>query len=466
MKENDIIIGLEAHIQLNTKSKLFCNCPTDATDPNTATCEVCLGHPGSKPRLNKKVIDYAIELCLALNCKILPEIFFSRKTYFYPDMSKNYQITQFEIPLGKQGKIKLSTGKEINITRVHMEEDPAKLVHESGIHGSEYTLIDYNRSGIPLCEIVTEPELSSPEEARDFLNRLIAILNYLGIFDINKCIVKADSNISIKGHERVEVKNILGFKDVERALSYEITRQRNVLRRGMKIERETRSWDNISGTTKLLRKKETEEDYGYIFEPDLTKIEITQDWIKSIEKNLPEFADEKVKRFIKQYKIKEDDAKVIAADPLIANLFEKVASKVNPELSAKWIRRELMRVLNYNKKEIYETKINENHLIDLLKAIDTKKITERTGQKIIEKLVENPFDILDYIKKEGLGAVSDKDQLIKFCEEAVKENPKAVEDYKKGEEKAINFVVGAVMKKTKGKATPKEVNEILKKLIK
>jgi len=466
MKENETMIGLECHVQLATKSKLFCNCPTDATEPNTATCPVCLGHPGSKPVLNKKALDFAIKLCLALGCKILPSIFFSRKTYFYPDMSKNYQITQYEIPIGVNGSITLDSGKKVNITRVHLEEDPARLVHEAGIYISEYTLVDYNRSGIPLCEIVTAPELSSPEEAREFLKKLITLLNYLKIFDIDKCIIRTDCNTSIKGYERVEIKNINSFKDVEKALGYEIERQKELIKNKLKVERETRAWDEATGTTITLRKKETEEDYGYLYDPDLTKIELSKEWVEKIKKELPEFAHEKVERFVRQYKIDKEDAKIIAADPLIVELFEKVANKIAPELAAHWIRRELLRVLNYNKKEIYETKITAQHLIELLFLIENKTITERTGQKIIEKLVEGPFDVKAYIENEGLVAVSNINELTKYCKDAMGENKKAVQDYKSGNEKALMFVVGAVMKKTKGKATPKEVNQILRKLIK
>ncbi|MBI3036048.1 Asp-tRNA(Asn)/Glu-tRNA(Gln) amidotransferase subunit GatB [Candidatus Woesearchaeota archaeon] len=341
---SDVIIGLEVHIELNTKTKLFCSCPTHGSEePNTRTCPICLGMPGSKPVLNKKAVEFALKLCLALNCETSPELIFSRKSYFYPDMSKNYQISQYEIPLGKNGKLRLSHGKEIGITRVHMEEDPASLVHPSGLKESAYVLVDYNRSGNPLVEIVTEPELQSPDEARDFMKQLIGVLNYLEIFDINEGIIKADANISIResGYKRVEIKNITGFREIERALFYEVKRQKE---EAHKIEQETRAWDSEKGITFSLRKKETEEDYGYIIDTDLTLVEITDKWIREIKKVMPELAQEKIKKFIGM-DIKRDDAEVLASDKFLANMFEKVAEEINPLLAAKWLRRELVRVL-------------------------------------------------------------------------------------------------------------------------
>jgi len=463
----DIVIGLEIHCELNTKTKLFCRCQKANKEdlPNSKCCPICLGHPGSKPVLNKKAVEFALKLCLALNCEISPELIFSRKSYFYPDMSKNYQISQYEIPLGKNGKLRLSNGKEIGITRMHMEEDPASLIHPAGLKESAYVLVDYNRSGNPLVEIVTEPELTSPDEARDFMKQLITVLNYLEIFDINEGIIKADANISIKesGYKRVEIKNITGFKEIERALLYEVKRQKE---EAHKIEQETRSWDSERGITFSLRKKETEEDYGYIIDTDLTLVEITGKWLNEIKKQMPELAQDKVKKFIQKHKLKKEDAEIIAAEKQLAEMFEKVAEEINPILAAKWLRKELLRVLNYNKKALHEVEINEKHMIDLLKLVEAKKITDNVASKLLEKLVEKPFDVKQYIKKEGLEAVSDVSELEKYCKEAIAENPQAIEDYKKGEKKALNFIVGSVMKKTRGKATPKEVNEIILRLIK
>ncbi len=463
-----IVIGLEIHAELNTKSKLFCSCPTTGSEePNTRTCEVCLGHPGSKPVINKKAIEYAIKLALALNCKISPEIRMSRKSYFYPDMAKNYQISQYEVPLGESGKLELKEGKKIGITRVHIEEDPASIVHPAGIQESAYVMVDYNRSGNPLVEIVSEPDMDSPEQARDFMKQLITILSYLEIFDENEGIIKADANISIKesGYIRAEVKNITGFKDIERALFYEVDRQRKEISEGKKIVQETRAWNSNKGITFSLRTKETEEDYGYIIDPDLTLIEISREWVKKIKEEMPELAQDKVSKFISKHKIDKIDAEVLAAEKELAELFERVATEIDPVLAARWLRRELMRVLNYNKKTLKDIELDEKQLKVLLSLVENKKITETTGQKLMEKLVEKKFDVLEYVKKEGLEAVSDIGELEKFCKEAISENKNAVDEFKSGKEKALNFIVGQVMKKTKGKARPKEVNEIIKKLI-
>ena len=463
---SDIVIGLEIHVELKTDSKLFCSCArTGSEEPNTRTCPVCLGHPGSKPVLNKKAVEFALKLALATKSNISPELIFSRKSYFYPDMAKNYQISQYEIPLATEGSIKLDSGKEINLTRIHLEEDPAALVHIGEMQKSPYVLVDYNRSGNPLVEVVTKPELISPEEARDFMKQLITTLSYLEIFDINSCIIKADSNISIKetNYKRVEVKNITGFKDIERAMKYEVMRQKQ---NPHEVKQETRAWDSKKGTTFPLRAKEIEEEYGYIIEPDLVKIELTKDWIKDIEAKLPEMASAKLEKFTKKHKLTEEMAKIISKDKKLAEIYEAVAVSVNPALAAKWVRRELVRVLNYSKKKLDQTKITEKHLIDLLTLVQNKKITDATAQKIMEELIIVPFDVNEYVKLKSLEAVSDKGIIEKYCKEAIQESPQAIQDYKAGNEKALHFVVGIVMKKSKGKATPKEVNDILKSFIK
>ena len=460
----DIIIGLEIHIELNTNTKLFCSCQTQGNEsPNTRTCPICLGHPGSKPVTNKKAIEYAIKLAMALDCKIAKQVIFSRKSYFYPDMAKNYQITQYEIPIGEKGRIPIGK-KEIGITRVHIEEDPAALVHPGGIGNAKYVLVDYNRSGNPLCEIVTKPELNSPEEAREFMKNLITILQYLNIFDPKKNIIKADANISIKesGYIRSEIKNITGFKDIQRALNYEIERQKE---QGIKIQ-QTRSWDSDKGTTSLLRKKETEEDYGYIFDPDLVPIDITDDLKKRLKKEIPELPNLKFNRYIKDLKLSYDDANVLANDFHLTKIFEKAIKKVSPILAAKWIRKELVRVLNYNKIEIQDMRLNIDQFISLLELLDNKKITDKVGQKIIEELATKDINVKKYIEENKLESMSDSNELEKICKVAISENEKAINDYKLGKEIALNAVVGTVMKKTRGKADPKEVKEILINLIK
>ena len=457
----ETIIGLEIHVSLNTNTKLFCSCAVNGTEtPNSRTCDICVGLPGSKPILNKKVLDYALKLCLALNCKIASELIFSRKIYFYPDMGKNYQITQYELPLGNKGELKISN-KTVGITRIHIEEDPAALVHQGNI-----VLIDYNRSGTPLCEIVTEPDMRSPEEAREFMKLLLTILNYLEIFDSNTGIIKADANISIKGHERVEIKNINGFKEIERALTYEIERQKKLVEEGTPIKnRETRGWDSDAGITIFQRSKESEEDYGYIIDTDLVPIDVTKELIEKIKKELPELPQEKSQRYVKKYKLKKDDSEVIANDYGLANLFDTaITKKIEPLFAAEWIRREVSRVLNYNKKELSETFITKN-LIDLFILIKENKITRQIAQKIMEQLVEKDLEVNKYVKENKLESVSNTKELEEICKKVIKENEKVVNDYRNGNEKSLMFLVGQVMRVSKGKADPKIVNEIMKKLI-
>ncbi len=466
---SDIVIGLEIHVELDTKTKLFCSCKRRTTEePNTNVCPICLGHPGARPVLNKKALDSALKLCLALDCDLFKELIFSRKSYFYPDMSKNFQITQFEKPLGSEGKLQLKTGKIINLTRIHIEEDPAALIYPKGMKSSSYVLIDYNRAGNPLVEVVTEPELTSPAEAREFLNRLLSIISYLKIFDINNCTIKADANISIKesDYQRVEIKNISGFKELEKALTYEVTRQKTLLRRGLKVKRETRGWNEAGKTTISLRTKETEEDYGYIIEPDLSTIDITDELIKVMQKEIPELAQQKSERFVKEYKLDKVDAQVMAMELELANLFEKVAEKIDPKLAARWLRKELLRVLNYNKKTVREIEFDEKEIIELLSLVQTKTISETTAQRIMEKLMEEKFSPKEYVEREGLMQVSSESEIRKLCRRVIKEQEKAVKDYLAGEEKSFHYLVGQVMRLTKGKADPILTDKIMREELK
>ena len=466
-----IIIGIEVHLSLNKlNSKLFCSCslPEPDSNPNTHTCETCLAMPGSKPVTNKKAVEHSVKLALALNSKIQPEIIFSRKQYLYPDLPSGYQRTQYEIPLGVGGHVQLSSGKKINLRRVHLEEDPGALIHPSGLQKSSHVLVDYNRAGIPLCEVVTEPDMSSPEEAREFMNKLIEIVQYLEISDSSKSAVKADINVSIKesNYTRVEIKNVTGFKEIEKALNYEIQRQKQETGEGKKIIQETRGWDTLKGATFPLRTKETEEDYGYITESDLTPIELKQSWVNEVKKDIPELAQSKVQKFVSEHKINKIDAEVIAKEKILAELFEKVAAEINPVLAARWLRRELMRVLHYNKKELHEIELDETHLIDLLRLVETKQITDNVAKKLLEKLIEKPFDVKEYIQKQNLGKLSDSDEIEKICLETIKENAQAVEDYQQGEKKALNFIIGQIMRKTKGTASTAVVAEVIERRIK
>lgn len=454
--KHDIIIGLEVHIQLKLNTKLFCNCSTQpCEEPNMHVCPTCLGHPGSKPLLNKKAIEAAIKLALALGTKINHRIHFSRKSYFYPDLAKSYQITQYEIPVATDGFVVLSSGKTVGLSRLHIEEDPASLTHTGTI-----CLIDYNRSGIPLIELVTKPDMHSPEEAREFLNILIIILQYLDIFDPNIGIMKADANISIakKNYTRVEIKNILGFKEIERALAYEIKRQQS-----HEVVRETRGWDSIAGQTCSMRKKEEESDYGYIFDPDITPITITQEYIEDTRKKIPELPRIKAQRYHQILRVDATDAHIIASDLTLALLFEGLAAHHNPVLVARWLRRELLRVLNLFNKKISD--VNLQHLHELFDLVETRTITDKIGQQLIEDLARKDFSPKQRVFEQKLSVVSDEEFIKKACMVVIAQNKSTVEDYKKGEEKALHFLFGKVMAATKGKAKPDIIKKMLEESI-
>ena len=455
-----IMIGLETHVQLNSKSKIFCGCANPVTvegknsiKPNTLTCPTCLGMPGSKPRMNAKIIDSAIKAALALNCKIAGEIYFSRKTYFYPDMSKNFQTTQYEIPLAEEGMIELNIAgkkKKIRIRRVHIEEDPAKLVHQSSPTGG-YTLVDYNRAGTPLIEVVTEPDFTSPEEARLYLQKIGQIFDYLGIYDFaSEASLKSDGNLSIDGGKRVEVKNITGTREIEKALNYEAIRQRNVVRGGGKIVQESRQWNPQMGVTKMMRTKETEEDYGYIFEPDLTKIEIPKQLIDKLKKELPELPDERQKRFIKQYKMHEKEAEKLTSEKAIADVFEKAAKMAGAKVAAGWLSGPLKKTLNYNDMSYSNSGLKDEWVIGLLVLFAKKEYTDHVTEKILRKMVELKIDEKSAAKKLGLGKIEDKSLIKDVVGKIIKTNADAVRDYRSGNEKALHFLVGQVMRETKG----------------
>ena len=445
-------IGLEVHVQLNCKSKVFCSCPTQGSEePNSRTCPTCLGLPGSKPTINKETLNQGIKVALALNCKIAPETFFSRKSYFYPDLTKNYQITQYETPFAINGKL-----ENIRIRRIHLEEDPGALIHKKS-----FCLIDYNRSGIPLIEIVTEPDFKSPNEVRLFLKKLTTILEYLNVYTRkSEATMKADANISTTG-ERVEIKNITGLKEIERALLHEEVKQKEDPAK----KQETRGWDANKGKTYLLRTKESEDDYGYIYEPDLVKIEVSKDLISKLKSEIPELDKEKTLRFKKQYKLQNEDAEVIASEIKLANLFEEIAEKVSPKLAAKWLRRDLQKVLSLNKKTLSEIKLDSQHMTELLTLLEQNKITDNTAKRILQKLIQKPFPPLNYIKKQNLLIISSESNLQKICKDIIKNNPQPVQDFKSGKTEAIHYLTGIIMKESKGTANPYIIKKILIKLL-
>ena len=453
-----IIVGLECHVTINkgVKTKLFCGCalPPEEAKPNTYTCPTCLALPGAKPRPNKRVIEQAVKVALALHCTIQSPIIFSRKTYFYPDLPSNYQRTQYEVPLGKNGYLMLDSGKKIRIERIHIEEDPGALIHQGSI-----TLIDYNRSGTPLCEIVTDPDLSSGKEAREFLNKLQTIVEYIEIFDPITGTLKADANVNIPGHLHTEIKNIGGFKDIEDAIEYEAKRQAE-LDSPIKI-RETRRWDPEKKMTIFMRSKEGEADYGYIADTDLVPITITK---AMQEQEMPELPEQKKERYSKELKLKGDDAHVIISNVSLMRAYEEAIKKIDPQFAAEWMRREVTRVLTYNKKELQETFIAQ-HVGKIMQLMAQKRITRQTGQKLMEVVVNQDINIEDYVRKNKLELLEEIDDLVKICKETIQEQQDVIAEIKKGNEKAKHFLVGQIMRKTKGKAEPNQVQEILKELL-
>lgn len=462
----EVKIGLETHVQLDTETKLFCSCPNrDAEEPNTHVCPVCLGHPGSKPRLNRAVLEQAVKTSQALQCEINEEIFFSRKTYFYPDLSKNFQITQYEVPVGEEGEFQVKIGDRevaVGIRRLHIEEDPAKTEHVGGDAGdADYSLVDYNRSGTPLLEIVTEPDFRSPEEARAYLQQLTQMLEYLGLYSPESGFaVKSDANVSIEGGSRVEVKNITGTAGIQKALSYEITRQKQLKKRGRQVEQETRSYSAGQEITQKLRQKETEEDYGYIFDPDLTRQELDAEYRERMKSEIPELPHEKFERFQEQYGLGDKVIEALVSEQSLAEAFEELADKREPELTASWLTGELKKTLNYNDVSFSESELRNEWLDYLLELLENEDISERNAEKVLREIVEEPAHPETIIEEEDLLRAGD-DQLGKWVAEAIDQNPEAVEDYNSGGEEAVNFLIGQVMNISQGKADPKTSREKL-----
>ena len=476
--DNDVVIGLEVHIQLtNLNTKLFCGCSNDyrGKDPNTVTCPVCLGLPGSLPVLNKKAVEFATRLALALNCKINEEFYFFRKNYFYPDMSKNFQISQYNKAGGKAfgdgGYVDIKiedTPKRINLNRIHLEEDPARLVHKGSIAKSPFTLVDYNRSGVTLIEIVSEPEMSSPQEAREYLNQLKSIVQYTGISDLDldgSC--RVDANISIKGHPRSETKNISSFKEVERALEFEIRRQRNLIKQGRETIQETRHWDDKKRITIGLRTKEFEKDYRYFPEQDLVPITLDKEFIKKVENELPEMPNERKQRLREQYDLSEFSSDILVIDKALADFFEETAKlekDFGPEEYGEicnWIMGYISRWLNENEKSIGQTKLVPEMLKQLVVLINEGKITGKIAKTFIEDMMRGipPKKLME---KTGKVRIGDEEKILTVVREVISENPQIVEDYQKNP-KALQALIGRCMAKTKGRIDPEMARDILKK---
>jgi aspartyl-tRNA(Asn)/glutamyl-tRNA(Gln) amidotransferase subunit B len=458
--ELPVMIGLETHVQLSTKTKLFCSCSTSADAPNSAVCPVCLGHPGAKPVLNERAVDMALQIGLAFGCSINKSFYFSRKTYFYPDMSKNFQVTQYEIPFAENGFLVLDSGKKIRIRRIHLEEDPAALVHEKGV-----TLVDYNRAGIALVEIVTEPDMASASEAREFLNKLQAVLEFLGFFRNGVDILKTDCNLSLSGHPKVELKNISGFWAAEKALLAEEKRQRELLSQGEPIKQQTRGFDVGTGRTVLQREKETEADYGYIFEPDLVRTVVADAWLSRIRKSIPELPAQKAARFVGAFKLSEYDAKVLCSSKQLSELFESVVKKVEPALAARFLVRELLGVLNYNKLDLDSVQVKASDVSDLLVLLAHNRVSEKNAKQATIEYVLHGIAPKAFLEQNGLLQDLGGGELEAVVERVVLANPKAVSEFKAGNPKSLNFLLGLLMRETKGKADARELQKRLEKRI-
>ena len=449
-----MMCGLEIHVQLETDSKLFCDCPTNYQESpaNTNVCPVCLNQPGAKPYpTNEKAIENALMISLMLNCKIDKNFtYFMRKHYDYPDLPSGYQKTS--VPIGYDGEL-----NGVRIHEIHMEEDPGQYKPDKGI-------VDFNRSGIPLIEIVTEPDMHSPEEARNFLKELIRVLEYSGGAR-GEGTMRADVNVSINGGNRVEMKNINSIKGAYKALKFEVVRQKNLVKRGHEVQQETRAYLESQMITVGMRKKEDADDYRFIPDPDLPPMKITDEQINEILEVMPEAPHNKVKRFVEEYGIDEESAKVLTSELDLAQVYEEVAKEVDPKFAAKWMRDELKRVLTYNKMDFADSGILADDLIELFNMLLNKEITTKAGQRIVEQMPNNKQTPKQIAEELGLIGVVKDDEVQAAAKQAVEENPKAVEDYHNGEKASLNFLMGQVMRLTRGKADPRETVKILKELL-
>lgn len=476
------VIGLEIHIQLMTESKMFCHCSTDyiGKEPNTNTCPVCLGLPGSLPVLNGKVIEFAIRTALALNCDINQVSRFYRKNYFYPDLPKAYQISQYDSPLGVSGYMEISLPeskkkRRIRITRVHIEEDAGKLVHEGDIASSSYSLADYNRCGVPLAEIVTEPDFCSPEEAQIFLVELRSIVQHLGVCDGNmeEGSMRCDANISLRDAEtgamgtKVEIKNMNSFKAVKKALQFEVDRQKGLLDEGEKIIQETRHWDESKNITVSMRSKEEAHDYRYFPEPDLLPLKVDLELISKIRKNIPELPEARRERFVKNHQLPEYDAELLTSSKALGDFYEEAASLYsNSKVLSNWIMGELMHYLNENKIEIEDSPVSPEKLAGMLELIDKGIVSGKMAKDVFEKMFETGEDASKIVKESGMTQITDKNELFEVIDRVIKENSGSVKDFKQGKEKALHYLVGQVMRYTKGRAKPDFVFEAIKQRVK
>ena len=476
MKQYETVIGLEVHVELATKTKIFCSCSTEfGGAPNTHTCPVCTGMPGSLPVLNKQVVEYAMAVGLATNCKITQYCKFDRKNYFYPDNPQNYQISQLYLPICRDGKVEIETEngkKSIGIHEIHMEEDAGKLVHDEW---SDCSLVDFNRSGVPLIEIVSEPDMRSAEEVIAYLEKLRMIIQYLGASDckLNEGSMRADVNLSVRevGAEkfgtRTEMKNLNSFKAIARAIENERERQIDLIEEGKEVIQETRRWDDNKEYSYAMRSKEDAQDYRYFPEPDLVPIVISQEWIDRVKKRQPEFREEKLKRYKKEFDIPQYDAEILTESKHMADIFEETTALCGkPKKVSNWLMVETMRLLKEHNMESEDITFTPENLAKLIELADAGTINSSVAKEVFDYVFEKNVDPEKYVEEHGLKTVNDEGALIEVLEKVIADNPQAVVDYKGGKEKALGALVGQTMKAMKGKANPGLVNQKLREMLK
>jgi len=476
----EVVIGLEIHVELNTESKMFCGCSARVfgEEPNTFTCPVCLGFPGSLPVPNEKAIEFTAKIGLALNCNVAEYTKFDRKNYFYPDMPKDYQISQYDLPICYGGYVNVEMDdyvRRVGITRVHLEEDTGKLTHvgESGrIGGADYSLVDFNRAGVPLVEVVTEPDIRTPDEAKAFAQKLKNIIEHLGVSDcdMEEGSLRCDANVSLrpKGAKefgtKSEVKNMNSFRAIQRALVYEIERHREVLEGGERIVQETRHWDAAKNVTMSLRSKEEAHDYRYFPEPDLVPMELSKNWIADLRKTLPELPDARKKRFMETYKLSAYDAEFLTSSKATGDYFEECVRVYNDAKKiSNLIMGELSMHLNAANLKIEESAVTPKHLVQLLKLIDDGQISGKMAKDVFKEMFETGKLPKIIVEEKGLVQISDEEEIEKIVDMVLEENQKVVEEFKSGKDRAFGFLVGQTMRLTKGRANPRLVNKILRK---
>ncbi len=475
MKQYETVIGLEVHVELATKTKIFCGCSTAfGGAPNTHTCPVCTGMPGSLPVLNKQVVEYAIAVGLATNCSITQYCKFDRKNYFYPDNPQNYQISQLYLPICRNGGIEIETAagkKTIGIHEIHMEEDAGKLVHDDWTGSS---MVDYNRSGVPLIEIVSEPDMRSADEVIAYLEKLRMIIQYLGASDckLQEGSMRADVNLSVREvgaaefGTRTEMKNLNSFKAISHAIEGERARQIELLEEGRQVIQETRRWDDNKESSYAMRSKEDAQDYRYFPEPDLVPIVISDEWLQAVKDRQPELRSEKLERYKKEYDIPEYDAEIITGTKKMADIFEATTAICNkPKKVSNWLMVETMRLLKENEMEAEDISFAPEKLAKLIEMADAGEVNSSVAKEVFEEIFKNNIDPEKYVEEKGLKTVSDDGALREVIEKVVADNPKSVEDYNSGKKKAIGFLVGQTMKAMQGKADPGKVNKILMEIL-